>query len=748
MLRQKKINRLFFRFLISYLVMVFIPILALGIYIYHYFFEYMKNTLETTRHSSLVQVCAAHDTLFSQMEAIADQIYLSDSFHKFELEKTPEKALGIIEELNILNQTCSYLDEIVFHFAGDPYLYSGAGSNTVDMFFRDFFYNSEIYTEDFIQSLFSNSQSLVIPMHHIGGFRQNRDAAVFVYPIPRQGYAPYATVLFSVPYETYDQMIGTPDGQPENTYITKGDTLIFQTDQLTISPSVLEQMFACEDDFQYLEENGKQYLAVHTSQEYSPLDYYQLIDLNDVYAPLHKAQTVFLTFNAVILLLCGILTFAFSHINYNPLKKIQQRLRPLPSPAASQHVSELDRLLDGIDYVYHQNQSLNLALSESRDAKRSVILVNFIKGRYPSRESMLPFCENTGIHMEYGFYDIWLVRFHTASLISPIDEETAAIFNRSEADLDIHATELLTSDTLAVVAFFEDRKEQRARVASTTKQLYASGFLGVIGISGVYSDFSSASKAFLEASLALTQRNLSPNKEIIFFADLHSKALQPDTYPYSLLADFNKALSGHNLDQLLSLEGKITLFVRQNPLPHFLIQSILRDMADALVRHCIRTGINSPDHPLIYGDIQSVDSMLSFEKCVRKLIRIGKDILMQNSPTETAATGDLLPVIQYINENCKSPDFSLYNVAEHFHMSPSQLTNAFKTELHISPSAFITGYKMRMAKYMLVNTSASVQEICSALGYNDTSSFIRKFRQQVGQTPAAYRKECLSQTDR
>ena len=115
MLRQKKINRLFFRFLISYLVMVFIPILALGIYIYHYFFEYMKNTLETTRHSSLVQVCAAHDTLFSQMEAIADQIYLSDSFHKFELEKTPEKALGIIEELNILNQTCSYLDEIVFH---------------------------------------------------------------------------------------------------------------------------------------------------------------------------------------------------------------------------------------------------------------------------------------------------------------------------------------------------------------------------------------------------------------------------------------------------------------------------------------------------------------------------------------------------------------------------------------------------------------------------------------------------------
>lgn len=748
MFHRKKINRLFLRFLITYIVIVFIPILTLGIYIYRYFFDYMRENLETTRHSSLEQVCAAHENLLTQMEAISNQIYLSDSFNKFELKKSPEKALALIEELNILNQTCSYLDEIAFHFAGDEYMYSTSGSNTVDMFFQDFFSNPEIYTEDYVEALFSSKEIQAIPMHHINGFRENRDAVVFVYPIPLQSYTPYATVFFYVPYETYAQMIGEQQGQSENTYIMESNTIIFQTDNLTVSPSILEQMKESENDFQYFEENGVQYLAVHAAQDYSSLDYYQLIDLNDVYAPLYRAQTVFLTCNVIILLLCGALTFVFSHINYNPLKKIMLRLRPISTPAVSRSGNELDRLLDGIDYVYQQNRSLNLEVAQSKDAKCSVILINFIKGRYPTRESMLPLCENAGIHIEYGFYDIWLVQFHTSSPITPIDEETAAVFNHSEAGLDIHATELLTSDTLAVVTFFEDRKTQHSRVSSIADQLSEYGFQGVIGISSVYSDFSNASKAFLEASLALTRRNLAQSQEIIFFQELSSETLHLDTYPYQLLDDFNKAMTNHNPDKLAALEDKIILFVRQTPLPHFLIQNILRDMADTLVRHCIKTEINDLNHTLIYSDIQNVNSMPSFEKCVHKLIDLGEDIMKQNGAAEASATEDLLPMIQYINENCKSPEFSLYNVAEHFHMSPSQLTNAFKAELHISPSAYITGYKMRLAKYMLANTSDSVADICSALGYNDTSSFIRKFRQQVGQTPAAYRKECMEKAEK
>ena len=128
-------------------------------------------------------------------------------------------------------------------------------------------------------------------------------------------------------------------------------------------------------------------------------------------------------------------------------------------------------------------------------------------------------------------------------------------------------------------------------------------------------------------------------------------------------------------------------------------------------------------------------------RSLETIFALCQDFLQHSHPMESAADSDLLPILQYINESCKSPDFSLYNAAEHFRMSPSQLTNAFKAELHISPSAYITNYKIRLAKHLLETTSESVSDICASLGYSDTSSFIRKFRQQTGKTPAAYRKE-------
>lgn len=142
-------------------------------------------------------------------------------------------------------------------------------------------------------------------------------------------------------------------------------------------------------------------------------------------------------------------------MNYNPLHKITEALNALPSAASTSSSGELNTLLQGIDYVYRQNRQLNLELAESKDAKRSVVLVNFIKGRYPTKESLKPLCESLGVRVDHPFYAVWLVNFFPSSRLSPIDEEMEAILNRSQKDLDIYSTELLTSNMLAVVSFFD-----------------------------------------------------------------------------------------------------------------------------------------------------------------------------------------------------------------------------------------------------------------------------------------------------
>lgn len=739
-------SRIFIRFLATYLIIILIPILTLGTFIYRFYFNYMKENLEKNCYASLEQVRTVHNNLVLQLDTMSGQMYLSKSFSKFQLEISPEKTLNLINELGVLKQTNHYIKEIAFHFADDPYIYSSTGSNTVAMFFGELYSNPDIYSSSGIEKIFASSQPKILPLHNIKGFRESINTVVFIYPIPMQCHTPYATVLFYVPYASYEEILGISEAM-ENTYIVNEGTILVQTNQLEISPFIQSEMMKDDYVLRYLEEDGNKYLAVHTGEEYSALDYYRLISLNEVYAPLRHAQAVFVLLNFILLLVCGIFMYIFSRINYSPLKKVMEALKPLPDTALTTSSNELGKLLEGIEYVYRQNKQLNLELAQSKDAKRSVVLINFIKGRYPTRDSMEHYCEELGFRNDRRFYCIWLVQFHSSSLLSPIDEEADAIFNCTREALDICSTELLTSNTLAVVSFYDEKKELEHSLAYIKNQLDSCGFQGIMGISGTYTDFSNASKAFMEASTALTHHTLGQELEIIFFAGIKPDNVQPDSYPYRLLEEYGKAVSDHNRDKLAALTERILEYVHTAGLPHFFTQCILKDAAEALIKHCILMDGDNLNLYELYNSIYSVNSMSSFEACMKQLLAAGEELISRKEPARETTGANLLLIIQYINETCKSPNFSLYNVAEHFQMSPSQLTNSFKAELHISPSAYITNYKMRMAKHLLKTTDLGIADICSELGYNDTSSFIRKFKQYVGLTPAAYRKDGTTDPD-
>ena len=47
--------------------------------------------------------------------------------------------------------------------------------------------------------------------------------------------------------------------------------------------------------------------------------------------------------------------------------------------------------------------------------------------------------------------------------------------------------------------------------------------------------------------------------------------------------------------------------------------------------------------------------------------------------------------------------------------------------------------KVVEAKRLLEGTQLTIQEIVSHIGYLDTSSFIRKFKRETGETPGEYR---------
>ena len=99
----------------------------------------------------------------------------------------------------------------------------------------------------------------------------------------------------------------------------------------------------------------------------------------------------------------------------------------------------------------------------------------------------------------------------------------------------------------------------------------------------------------------------------------------------------------------------------------------------------------------------------------------------------------------YIIENkmlYKNPDIKLLDVAEQLQTSPHTLSQYLNDNLGKSFSLFINEYRIEDAKKLLIsNDNFTVEAIGYESGFNSKSTFFTTFKNIVGVTPSAYRKQ-------
>ncbi len=86
-------------------------------------------------------------------------------------------------------------------------------------------------------------------------------------------------------------------------------------------------------------------------------------------------------------------------------------------------------------------------------------------------------------------------------------------------------------------------------------------------------------------------------------------------------------------------------------------------------------------------------------------------------------------------------NITLNECADRLCYHPNYLSKVLKREKGITFTDIVSEEKLKQAKYMLLITEYSVAEISEKLQYNNVQNFIRFFKNHVGFTPAAFRKE-------
>ena len=104
-------------------------------------------------------------------------------------------------------------------------------------------------------------------------------------------------------------------------------------------------------------------------------------------------------------------------------------------------------------------------------------------------------------------------------------------------------------------------------------------------------------------------------------------------------------------------------------------------------------------------------------------------------------------IIEYIQEHL-SENISTAVLAEKSGYSAGYLSRVFKQEQGMSIHEYITQTRIDMAKELLRNTNLRVYEIASSCGYDNTTYFIKIFKNATGQTPQEFKQNALKRSGR
>lgn len=123
------------------------------------------------------------------------------------------------------------------------------------------------------------------------------------------------------------------------------------------------------------------------------------------------------------------------------------------------------------------------------------------------------------------------------------------------------------------------------------------------------------------------------------------------------------------------------------------------------------------------------------EELEEYLLGILQEICNNDQSIERSGNAIIRDILHYVEHNY-SYDISLQELAEKkYFMNPSYLSRLFKSAVGKTFSRYVIDLRIEKARELLKDKDLKIQDIAAQVGYNNTSHFIRSFKQICGCTP-------------
>jgi AraC-like DNA-binding protein len=89
-------------------------------------------------------------------------------------------------------------------------------------------------------------------------------------------------------------------------------------------------------------------------------------------------------------------------------------------------------------------------------------------------------------------------------------------------------------------------------------------------------------------------------------------------------------------------------------------------------------------------------------------------------------------------------NWSLAKLAKEVGVSRSKLADRFKRLVGVAPMAYVTNWRMQVARKLLLESNVTVGEVCEKVGYSSEAAFSRAFKRVIGENPGKVKGKRLN----
>lgn len=758
---QKK--QLFLRFMISYILVLSIP-LSVTLLVYQQSVGIVKKDALQANLSLLEQSKYIMDRGLNQVHSLSMQLSLDSKLKGLMYEKgtlTGEKVNTLYEvwqDLPNVALTGGLVKKFFVFFSGTGtvlapdstyrlsdfygwiYRYGNMDYETWERLFLQEYHDKEIFTST--PAYVDNGTSRVI---------------AYVQSLPMEvSKQPLGTVMILIDEEEVLKSLGrisTKSGG--NVYIVdeKGKIITSKNGFMDEIPQdILETK---STGYTERKVNGKDLLYSYTTSKDYGWTFVAVLPSSTVLDKVDYIRNITIAAILLCFVIGTIVAYFMSYRNIKPIKEVIKILSTRMSGSHPEVADEYNYLCSAVSKLVENDIELSNRLEENLPLAQAVFLQRLIKGELTSTEELVSTMQQVRLNVTGNRFNVLVA--HIKGYYGLFSKDTLQelhvikeILKNFDGDYPIEAYPIdIDESVVAFIMAFPFAEEERCKrelqrmVRDMSDSLTIDyGIQISFGGGSFYNDLSDIYYSFSEARHALEYKKAGYLHKISWYSDIdHEEWVY--YYPIDLeqrLINLVKAGNASETEKILDIIYREN-FQKYN-ISSDMVNNLYSEMRGTIYK--VLSQVSIVESEGLY-DIYDILKKMKHSNTVEDAYEAVKNAYVAicrivDSRKHSQNTRLKEDVVRFLDENYMRQDVCLAFVAAQFDMSEVYLSNFFKEQVGENFSEYVERLRIQTASELLTQSKISIEDIAARVGYNSSHAFRRAFKRCKGILPTELRK--------